>query len=163
MCSTRRRCVAVITRTSTGGRLAIGADSLNFTRLEEAQEQRLHAQAHLADFVHEDRSAVGRLEPAALVAMRVGEAALHVTEQLGLEQRVGKSRAVDRDERPASPRAAVVNQTRDDFLADAALAGDQHFGVTARRVIDFFFDAANRCTDSHQSHCFLHIVASGRE
>ena len=76
----------------------IRADALNLAGLEEAQQQRLHAQAHLADFVHEDRAAVGRFEPAALVAIGVGEAALHVPEQLGFEQRVGKAGAVDRDE-----------------------------------------------------------------
>ena len=95
--------------------------------------------------------------------MCVGEAPFHVTEQLGLEQRVRKSRAVDRDERSASPRAAVVNETRHDFLADAALTRDQHLGVTSRRVIDFFFDGANCFTDPHESHCLFHIVASGRE
>jgi hypothetical protein len=56
-----------------------------------------------------------------------------------------------------------VNETGHDFLPDAALACDQHFGVTSRRVVDFFFDGANRCTDPHESHCLLHIVASGRE
>ena len=39
---------------------AIGPDALNLAGLEKAQQQRLHAQAHLADFVHEDRAAVGR-------------------------------------------------------------------------------------------------------
>ena len=72
--------------------VAIGADALNLAGLEEPQQQRLHAQAHLADFVHEDRAAVGRFEPASLVAMRVGEAALHVAEQL-------RSRAANRESR----------------------------------------------------------------
>ena len=76
--------------------LAIGSDSLNFAGLQKPQQQRLHPQAHLADFVHEDGAAVGGLEPAALVAVGVREAALHVAEQFRLEERVGDAGAVDR-------------------------------------------------------------------
>ena len=43
----------------------LGTDALNLAVLEEPQQQRLHAQAHLADFVHEDGAAVGALELAA--------------------------------------------------------------------------------------------------
>jgi hypothetical protein len=56
-----------------------------------------------------------------------------------------------------------VNETRHDFLADAALTSDEYFGIAARRVIDLLFDAADCCADSHQSHCLFHDVASGRE
>jgi len=77
-----------------GRPVTIGADALDFARLEKAEEQRLHAQAHLAHFVHEDRAAMGHLEPSALVAVRAREAALDVSEQLGLEQRLGQSRPV---------------------------------------------------------------------
>ena len=45
-------------------RAAIGADALNLAVLEKPQQQRLHLQAHLADFVHEDRAAMRLLEPA---------------------------------------------------------------------------------------------------
>ena len=37
--------------------------------------------------------------------------------------------------------AALVDQPRDDFLADTALAGDEHLRVGARRVIDLFANA----------------------
>ena len=46
------------------GLRAVGADALNLAVLEKSQQQRLHAQAHLADFVHEDRAGVRLLEPA---------------------------------------------------------------------------------------------------
>ena len=69
-----------------GGTTTIGADTLNLAGFEEAQEQRLHSQAHLANFVHEDRAAIGAFESAALVAMGVGEAAFDMAEKLGLEQ-----------------------------------------------------------------------------
>ena len=52
---------------------AVGADRLDFAVLEEAQEERLHPQAHLADFVEEDRAVVRQLQLAHVVAHRVGE------------------------------------------------------------------------------------------
>ena len=66
--------------------LPVGADRLDLAGLEEAEQQGLHPQRHLADFVEEDGAAVGHLQQARPVAMRVGEAALHVAEQLGFEQ-----------------------------------------------------------------------------
>ena len=73
-------------------RAAVGADALNFAGLEEPQQQALHAQRHLADFVEEHRAHVGRLELARLVAIGAGEAALHVTEQFRFEQRFRQTR-----------------------------------------------------------------------
>ena len=126
------------------GRAVVGADRLDLAGLEEAEQQRLHAQRHLADFVEEHRAAVGRLEQAGLVAIGVGEAALDVAEELRLEQRVGQAGAVERDERLRAARAALVNQLRGDFLADAAFAGDEHLGVGARGGGDVAVERA-RC------------------
>ena len=91
-----------MTRTSTCVVVVVRADRLDLAVLEEAQQQRLHAQAHLADFVEEQRAAVGQLQLAGLVAVGAGEAALDVAEQLRLEQRLGEAGAVDRDERAAA-------------------------------------------------------------
>ncbi len=137
--------------------LAIGTDALNLARFEEPQQRGLHPQAHLADFVHEDRAAVRRLEPAALVAMGVGEAALHVAEQLRFEQRIRNAGAIDGDERTARARAATVNEPGDDFLADSALSGDQDLRIASCGVIDFIFDALDCGADSHHRHCGLHM------
>ena len=104
----------------------IGSHTLNLAGLQESQQHRLHAQAHLADFIHEDRPVVGRLEPAALVAIGAGETAAHVAEELGLEKRVRETRTVDRDERRARIAALLVNEPRHELLADTALTRDQH-------------------------------------
>ena len=63
---------------------------------------------------------------------RAGERAANVAEQLGLEQVLGHGAAVDRHERPAGARRLVVNEARYPFLADAALAGEQHRRVDLR-------------------------------
>jgi hypothetical protein len=61
---------------------AVGADLLQFAGLEEAQQQALHPQRHLADLVEEDRALVGVFELAGRVAVGAGEAAFDVPEQL---------------------------------------------------------------------------------
>ena len=76
----------------------IRAHALNFAGLQEAKQHRLHAQAHFADFVHENCSAVCRFEPAALVAIGAREAAPDVSEQLGFEQGIRNAGAVDADQ-----------------------------------------------------------------
>ena len=63
-----------------------------------------------------------------------GERALLVAEQLALEQRRGNRGAVDGDERPVAARAQRVERAREQLLAGAALAAQQHRGVGRRRL-----------------------------
>ena len=69
--------------------------------LQGAQQLGLHLRPHVADLVEEQRALVGQLEQAALGRHRPGERPAHVAEQLGLQQRFGQRRAVDRHERLA--------------------------------------------------------------
>ncbi len=79
------------------------ADGLHHLLLQHAQDLGLGLQAHVADFVEEDRAAVRQLELAAAVGHRAGERAAHVTEQLALDQLLGNRGAIDLDERPGAP------------------------------------------------------------
>ena len=90
---------------------------------------RLHLQAHLADLVQEDGALMRQLQRADPVAIGAGEAALGVTEELGLEQRLGHGAAIDGDEAPCARAECAVDELRDQILADAALAGDEDLGV----------------------------------
>ena len=110
----------------------VGADALNFAGLGEAEQQRLHAERHLAELVEKQGAVVGHRREAWLVPVGAGKTAAHVTEKLRFEQRVGEAGAVDRDERAAATAAGLVDHPRDDFLTDAGLAHDQHFGVRTR-------------------------------
>ncbi len=123
---------------------AVGADLLQLAGFQEPQQQALHAQRHLADFVEEDGAAVGHLELARLVAIGAGEAALDVAEQLRLEQRFGQAGAVDGDDGARGARAALVDGVGDELLADAALAGDKHLGVGTRDALDLLRELGNR-------------------
>ena len=119
--------------------LWLGADPLNLAVLEEAQEQRLHLQAHLAYFVEKHCAAIGLLEIALPLAMRIGEAAACVPKKFRSEQRVRDPSAVDRDERLASTSTLLVDRFRDDFLTDTALAGDKDLGIRAGGPLDVVF------------------------
>ena len=125
---------------------AISTDTLNLAGLQESQEHRLHAQAHLADFVHEDRALVGRFEPSALVAIRAGEAATHVAEELGLEKCVGEAGTVHRDERRTGSLTLLVNEPRHELLPDTAFSRDQHLRPAAACHCNLPLDGAHRCT-----------------
>src|SRR6202165_886080 len=63
----------------------VGAHALEALFLEYAQDFRLRAEAHVADFIEEERPAVGLLKFTDLVFRRAGKAALNVPEELGLD------------------------------------------------------------------------------
>ena len=65
------------------------------------------------------------LEAALARADGAGERALHVPEQLGLEQRLGHRAAVERDELLVLARRVLVDRARHQFLARAGLAQHQ--------------------------------------
>src|SRR3546814_6620184 len=104
----------------------------------------LQFQWNLADLVEEQGAAIGQLEAADAVAHRAGERALHMAEELALEQFARNRRAVDADQRPAAAPAGFVDGARDQLLAGAALAGDQHGGIGRRDEIDLAQDALDR-------------------
>ena len=82
-----------------GLRRLVGTDRLDFPGLEEAEQQRLHTEAHFPDLVEEERAAMRELQLARFVAIRAGEAAFDVSEELRLEERLRQAGAVDSDKR----------------------------------------------------------------
>jgi hypothetical protein len=115
-----------------------------------SQQQRLHAQPHVADLVEKDRAAVRLFERADLVPIGAGEAPLHVPEELGLEQRLGDAGAIERHEALGGASGAAVNQAREHVLADAAFAGNEHLHVArghAGRDADRVFHRGTRPDD----------------
>ena len=102
------------------------ADGHDLALLQHAEELHLHRGRRLAELVEEDGAAARRDEQAVAIAHRPGERAAHVAEELRLEQRVGERAAIDGDERPGLARAVEMNRARDELLARAALALDEH-------------------------------------
>ena len=82
-----------------GGGRSLRADGVNLATLGEPEQHRLHAQTHLSQFVQKEGSAVRLTDQSGLVAVRPGEAATHMPEQLRFEQRFRNAAAIDGDER----------------------------------------------------------------
>jgi hypothetical protein len=100
--------------------------------LHHPEELHLHRGRHVADLVQEERAGLGRGDAARLVPPGVGERALHVAEQLRLQQRLGQGGAAHLDEPALPARAQVVDGARDEPLARAARALDEDRGVALR-------------------------------
>src|SRR5207249_10153465 len=72
-----------------------------------------------------------------------GERAVLVSEQLGVEERLGQGRAVDGDERAVAPSRALVDRARHELLPGAALALDQN----RRRAVGDLLDEGQHAAE----------------
>ena len=77
--------MAQITRTSHGDGFGV-AEPADFARFQEAEQLHLDVLVEFAEFVEEERAAVGDFEQALVVAVGAGERALAVAEQFALDQ-----------------------------------------------------------------------------
>ena len=116
--------------------------------MQRAEEFHLHGRRDIADFVEEERTAIGILELADLAGVRAGESALFVSEEFGLDQRFGNGRAVDRDEAVILAGTVVMQGGGDEFFTRSGLTANQDGGVDARELVDDAEDfLRSRCFD----------------
>ena len=108
------------------------AEALELPVLDDAQDLLLHEGGGGREFVEEERAAVGALEAALVRPGGPGEGARLVAEEFALEERVGDGRAVHLEERGVPAVREIVQPRRDQLLARAALADDEH-GLLERR------------------------------
>ena len=99
---------------------------------------------HVADLVEEERPAVGLLPLALAVLEGAGERALHVAEELALDELLGDRGAVDLDERARRARRGAVESPRDELLARPALSRDEDARVRGARARDLGLQARHR-------------------
>ena len=104
-------------------------EALELAFLQHAQELRLRGEAHLGHLVEEQHAARRQFDLAGLGLVRAREGAALVAKQLGLEQLLGQRGAIQRDERPVPARRRGMDEPRDDFLAGARFAGNEHGGI----------------------------------
>jgi hypothetical protein len=114
----------------------VAAHPLELALLQEAEQLDLGRRRDLADLVEEQRAAVGLVKPPLAPRRRAGERAALVTEQLALEQRLGERGAVQTDERTGGAGGVAVEGRRDQLLAGAALAADEHRRARRRDLQD---------------------------
>ena len=87
-------------------------------------------------FVEENRALIGDFEEALFRGHRAGERALHVAEELRLQQVHGNRAGVDGHERLVRARGRGVNRLGDEFLACAAFAVNQDGRARRRHLAD---------------------------
>ena len=106
----------------------VAADAVDFALLDGAQQFGLHAHIHFADFVEQERAAMGRFEFTGAPGEGAGEGAFFVAEQLAFQQGFGNGGAVQRDERAAGAARFAVDMAGEHFLAGSGFACDEHGG-----------------------------------
>ena len=107
----------------------VRADAGDLAVFQHPQQLDLRGQGHVAHLVEEHRAAVGVFELAHPIGRGVGKRALHVAEQLALQNVLAQRGAVQGHEGLVLPRAVLVDGLGDQLLAGARLALDQHAGV----------------------------------
>ena len=92
---------------------------------------------------------VGGLDETRPLGGGPGERTPDVTEQLALDQALGQCGHVDRHERPERAMGLQVQRARDELLAGAALAQQQHGAVGRSDFADEAEDALHPGTRAH--------------
>ena len=114
----------------------VAAYAADLALLQGPQHLCLRRQRHVADLVHEERSAARLFEFALALFDGRGEGSPLVAEQFAFDQFGGNGRAVDLNERRSGPVAFGVEPAGDEFLARAVLARDQNAGVARCDLVD---------------------------
>ena len=115
------------------------ADALHLAGLQHAQELRLLMQREISDLVQEECSAIGELEAAHAIGLRIRERSLHVSKELALEYPFGQPAHVHGDEGVVATRRDRVQPARGELLPRSVLAPDQHVrirGANARHELE---------------------------
>ena len=153
----RRRQHAHVHRARLGA-----ADARHLAVLQHAQHLGLRGERHVADFIEEERAAVRLLELAGPVLHRARERALHVAEQLALDQLAGNRRAIDLDKRARRATRLPVQRPRHEFLARAVLARDEDARVGGRHAVNGLDQRAHRVRPPDDLVRLLHHLAQSR-
>ena len=102
------------------------AQAVNFTFLQHAQEFGLQAERHLADFIQQQRAAVGHLKLSGFGGDGSGKSAAHMAESSLSSRFSGKAEQFTATKGFRGARAGTVNQPRQQFLSGAAFRFDQN-------------------------------------
>ena len=123
---------------------ARAAQPFEFLFLQNAQQLGLEFEGDVPDFIQKQRSLVGEFEAADLLRDGAGERAPFVAEEFAFQQPGGDRRAIHLDEGAVASPAQVVDGARDEFLAGARLALDQHGGIGGGHGLHLAEDALER-------------------
>lgn len=113
-------------------------DAFEHLAFKHAEEFGLDLQAHFAEFIQHQRTAVRKFEFAKLAFGGSGECTFLVTEQFAFQQGGSEGGAIDRNERSACPQAAIVDGASDEFFARTAFAANQNGCLGGGDALDLF-------------------------
>jgi hypothetical protein len=131
---------------------AVRSQRLDLLVLQHAQQLRLQRQRQIADFVQEQRPAVGQFELAvACVSIGAGERAGRDPEKLGLEQRIGHRGQGNADERTVGARRGGVDCVRQHLLAGTGLAQQHDRAVLLRGAAGLSLHIQSRCAAADET------------
>src|SRR5882724_11972955 len=104
----------------------VGSETFELAELQNAQQFDLQCHGHGFDFIEEQRSTRCVLDFTDAESLRSSKGALLVAEKLALKHRFGNSAAIDRDERTAPQRRALVQSARDQLFARPGFSMNQN-------------------------------------
>ena len=140
--------------------LDLAADPVIGALLGEPQQVALLLGRQLADLV-EEQGPAGRLFDIAMVAaLGAGKGAALMAEQLRPDKPGGERGAIDGDERSAADRRQLMDDARQQILADAGLAGDQDGQVAGGKGFGLLDDVGHGGATPH--HAVEMPVGTGR-
>src|SRR3569832_2224686 len=114
----------------------LAADAIELAVGEHAQQPRLALGRHVADLIEKQGAAVGLLEAAAARGGGAREGAALVPELFRFQLVTRDRRGVEGDEGFVGAWAVAVQCTRDQLLAGAGFAVDEHGDIRARESTD---------------------------
>ncbi len=129
--------------------------------IKRAQHLGLGFQAHVTHLVQQERAAVGALKDAALFRCCARDGAIAVTKQFALDKVLGDRRALQLQKHALRPQAFRVHGARDQLLARAGLAKDQHTPVGRRHQANLLPQRLGRHTvagDRRAGQLLLHLA-----
>ena len=133
----------------------------NTSVLNDPQQLRLQVQRNIANFIEEERSAVGLLKLAHMVRVRICESALDVAEQFALKQRFSNRTSIHRHHRLAAAQALSMYFARQHILAGAIFAGDENRGIGGCNFINGFPDGCHRLGRAPEHRFFASLRMTG--
>jgi hypothetical protein len=105
-------------------RFHLAAEAAYLVVLEHAQQLRLRRSRHLANFIEQQRAAIGKFEAAEAAFRGAREGPALVPKNFTFHQGLWNGRTIDGDEGPLRARGEPVNGSRQDFLARTGFSRD---------------------------------------
>ncbi|MNI17791.1 hypothetical protein D3C73_711770 [compost metagenome] len=115
----------------------VRAQALDLAVLQRAQQFGLHAQGQFADFIQEQRAAIGRIEATCAVTGGTGKRPFDVTEQFTFGQGFRQRCTVHLDQGLMAAPRQTMQATGEQLLADTGLAQQQDGQIGVGQHIQF--------------------------